>query len=408
MTIDKQDQSFIETPADDDDDEAYEAAMAEEAPAPDAALGVRKEMFVCNMRNQAYFFLPAMQTWSKESVNSRLPKVEWTGKNGELVEVNAASWIGARATVEDVTWAPGYGRFIYNKLLSGGGGGWIDHRGVRCLNTYRPPSVAAGDAAKARPWVDHVELIYPDEAAHIVSWLAHRVQRPQEKINHCLVLGGAQGIGKDSLLEPAKYAIGGWNFEDVSPTQLMGRFNGFLKSVILRVSETRDLGDVDRYGFYEAMKTYTAAPPDVLRIDEKFMQETYVVNVVGIVMTTNNKAGGIYLPADDRRHFVAWSNLTKDDFTEGYWNGLYRWYESGGLGDVAAYLAEHDLSAFNPKAPPAKTPAWHDIVSSSAAPECAELADLIDKMRGPDALTLGDLRKECPAHATPIFSQQAF
>ena len=69
---------------------------------------------------------------------------------------------------------------------------------------------------------------------------AHRVQRPQEKINHALVLGGAQGIGKDTLLEPVKYAVGSWNFREVSPQQAMGRFNGFLKAVILRVSEARD------------------------------------------------------------------------------------------------------------------------------------------------------------------------
>ena len=42
---------------------------------------------------------------------------------------------------------------------------------------------------------------------------------------------------------------------------MMGRFNTFVRSVILRVSEVRDLGDVDRYAFYDHMKTYTAAPP---------------------------------------------------------------------------------------------------------------------------------------------------
>ncbi len=66
-----------------------------------------------------------------------------------------------------------------------------------------------------------------DDADHIIMWLAHRVQRPQEKINHALVLGGAQGIGKDTLLEPVKRAVGPWNFAEVSPQQMLGRFNGF-------------------------------------------------------------------------------------------------------------------------------------------------------------------------------------
>jgi hypothetical protein len=99
------------------------------------------------------------------------------------------------------------------------------------------------------------------------------VQRPAEKINHELLLGGSQGIGKDTLLEPAKYAVGQWNFTEVSPMHMFGRFNGFVRSVILRVSEARDLGDVNRFAFYEHMKIYLAAPPDVLRCDEKNLRE---------------------------------------------------------------------------------------------------------------------------------------
>ena len=80
------------------------------------------------------------------------------------------------------------------------------------------------------------------------------------------------------------------------------------------MSEARDLGDVNRFQFYDHMKAYTAAPPDVLRVDEKNLREHSVLNCCGVIITTNHKADGIYLPADDRRHYVAWSDLTKDDF----------------------------------------------------------------------------------------------
>ena len=111
-------------------------------------------------------------------------------------------------------------------------------------------------AGNADRWLHHVERLYGDDADHIFSWCAHRVQRPHEKINHALVLGGKQGIGKDTLLEPVKHAVGPWNFLEVSPQQVLGRFNGFLKSVILRVSEARDLGDFDRFAFYDHMKSH--------------------------------------------------------------------------------------------------------------------------------------------------------
>jgi hypothetical protein len=41
------------------------------------------------------------------------------------------------------------------------------------------------------------------------------------------------------------------------------------QSVILSVSDARDLGEYDRFQLYDHMKAYTAAPPDVLRVDEK-------------------------------------------------------------------------------------------------------------------------------------------
>jgi hypothetical protein len=207
-------------------------------------------------------------------------------------------------------------------------------------------------------WIEHVGLVYPDDSEHIICWLAHRVQHPAEKLNHALVLGGRHGIGKDTILEPVKYAVGPWNCHEVSPGAMLGRFNGFVKSVILRVSEARDLGDVDRFAFYDHTKSLIAAPPDVIRVDEKNVREYPVPNVCGVVITTNHKSDGLYLPADDRRHYVAWSDLDREQFLPDYWNDLWQWYDSGGIGHVAAYLAGLNLDDFDPKAPPPKTEAF--------------------------------------------------
>jgi hypothetical protein len=72
---------------------------------------------------------------------------------------------------------------------------------------------------------------------------------------------------------------------------------------------------------------------------------------------------------DDRRHYVAWSDLTKNDFSQDYWNQIWDWYADGGIGHVAAYLRGLDISDFDPKAPPPKTAAWWAIVDVNRAPE---------------------------------------
>jgi hypothetical protein len=373
------------------------ANRAKKRPAlPNVEGAISLEDIYAYMPMHSFIYVPSREMWSASSIDARIPpikapdRVDEAGKPIKGESLKASKWLASNRQVEQMTWAPGEPLLIENRLISDGG--WIGHRGVRCFNLYRPPNLEPGDSSKARPWTDHVRRVYPTDAERIFNWLAQRRQRPEEKINHALVLGGPQGIGKDTLLEPVKRAIGPWNFTEVGPQQLLGRFNGFVKSVILRVSEARDLGDVDRYAFYDHMKVYTAAPPDVLRVDEKHRREYSVLNCVGVIITTNHKSDGIYLPADDRRHYVAWSDLTKDDFETEYWNNLYGWYSNGGDRHVAAFLAQRDLSSFDPKAPPPKTNAFLEIVNASRAPEDAELADVLDKLGWPKAVTLAQLQ----------------
>ena len=376
----------------------FDAAFTEEITPPNVeGSGVTLDDFVAYMPSHIYIFVPCREPWVAASVNSRLGRVQildqhgrpQLDRNGKIVTISAATWLDQNKPVEQMTWCPGYPLLIPNRLVVAGG--WIERMDVTSFNLYRPPRLELGDAAAAGPWLEHVDAIYPHDAAHIVRWLAHRVQLPAQKINHALVLGGSQGIGKDTILEPVKHAVGPWNFQEVSPGHLLERFNGFVKSTILRVNEARDLGEGNRFSFYDHTKIYTAAPPDVLRVDEKHLREHYVFNCLGLILTTNHKTDGIYLPANDRRHYVAWSHRAIGDFTREYWNRLWAWYQAGGFGHVAAYLAEFDLAGFDAKAPPPKTPAFWDIVGANIAPEDSELADVLDDLGRPDAVTLAQL-----------------
>ena len=356
--------------------------------------GVTLDHFYSYMPMHRYIFVPTREMWPAVSVNARLPPrplfdkagVPVLNKKGEQVLEPANKWLDRNRPVEQMTWAPGLPMIVHDRLISEGG--WIEHEGVHCFNLYRPPMISPGNASGAGPWLDHVHKVFPEDGDHIIKFLAYGVQHPQDKINHALVLVGKQGIGKDTLLEPVKRAAGPWNVAEVSPQQILGRFNGFLKSVFLRVSEARDLGEYDRFVFYEHMKTYTAAPPDVLRVDEKNLREYSVLNCASVIITTNNRIDSIYLPADDRRHFVAASPLTKEDFDDGYWRSIWGWYVSGGDRDVASYLLQLDITSFDPKAPPPKTAAFWAIVDANSAPEDAELADVLDRIGNPNAITL--------------------
>jgi len=348
---------------------------------------VRSDDFYADMSTHTYLYIPTRELWPAKSVDGRLRKIA-----GKM----ATRWLDKNRPIEQKTWAPGEPELIRDRLVSDGG--WFERKGASCFNLYRPPAPLTGDASKAGPWIAHVKRMYPEDAWHIIYYVAHRLQFPGVKINHALVLGGGQGIGKDTILEAVKHGVGPWNFTEVSPVALLDKFNGFVKSVILRISEARDLGDVDRFAFYDHTKSYIAAPPDVLRCNEKHLREHAVMNVMGVIITTNHKTDGIYLPPDDRRHFVAWSELSKEEFTPSYWSKLWAWYESGGIGHVVAYLTKLDISKFDAKAPPPRTAAWHAIVNANRSTEDSEFADALDALAAarklhapPDALTLDEI-----------------
>src|SRR5262245_30522907 len=261
-------------------------------PSPAESDKITVDDFVAYLPSHSYVFTACREIWTGSGVDARVPAIPVLKRNGQPKLVNgrpalvkATKWLDQNRAVEQLVWCPGRPKLIADRLVVDGG--WIERKGVQIFNLYREPRIKLGDARQAGPWVDHFHKVFPDDVDHCLRWLAHRVQRPGEKINHGLVLGGSQGIGKDSLLEPVKYAVGNWNFHDVTPAHLLASFNAYAKSIILRVNEGRDLGDVNRFKFYDHTKIYTAAPPDVLRVNEKHIREYYVFNVIGFILTTN-------------------------------------------------------------------------------------------------------------------------
>jgi hypothetical protein len=284
----------------------------------DGAIGL-DDFYAVPASNQ-FLFMPTRELWPGASVNGILPGIQMPFKrNGKFVVLKATAWLKQFRRVEQLTWVPGLPEIIEDRLIFDGG--WQKRQGARALNLYRPPQIVLGYASQATRWINHLRRLYPEEAEHITDWLAHRLQHPEQKPNHALVLGGGQGIGKDMLLQPVKLAVGPWNFQEISPTNLLEPFNPFVKAVVLRMNEAHDLGEserANRYALYERVKIYTATPPDVLRCNEKYLRQHYVPNLLGLIITTNHKSDGVYLPGDDRRHFVAWSNRSKEEFNAEY------------------------------------------------------------------------------------------
>jgi Bifunctional DNA primase/polymerase, N-terminal len=335
------------------------------------------------------------------------------GKDGKTIIAyqSAANWImnTPEQHIAAVTWWPGKPSVIRNTIVIKEGG-IIPKKGMHSFNRYRPARLSINTPCDAKPWLDHLKLIYPDDWQHILCWLASRVQRPEQKIMHALVFGGASRIGKDMLLKPIPFAIGPWNFASTNAQTIMDepKFTPYLESVICLIHEAKDFGDQDRYAFYHRIKPWIGGEArGVLMSADKNVKVHAIIDVWAPIITTNFKLRGLYIPPDDARIYFAWSKRTRADWLDDmkipdhkldadYFKPLQNWYESGGYEAVAHYLRTFDLAKadFSPTAPPPKTDAWHEVVAAGRDHKENVLGRIIDDMGNPAALTINEVRAQ--------------
>lgn len=272
--------------------------------------------------------------------------------------------------VEGSTWWPGKPRVIKEFLITKDG--MMPAPGRRAFNTYNPPRVVIRPelAEGAAFWVRHVQHLWPDPVEHeyFFDYCAHMVQRPQEKCNAAIVLSGAQRIGKDAALAPVRDAVGQWNAKNIDPDALFSQFRPWLETVLLIVDEVRpSKDDFHASSMYNTMKPLIAAPPDTLALNDKNTKMRHIVNIMRVIMTTNDWLA-MYIPPEDERFFIMHSSLPtgwqatigQPDYFAKYWATM----DAGGWDCVAAWLHGRDISNFNPKGRVVKTAGWQAVAGS--------------------------------------------
>ena len=291
--------------------------------------------------------------------------------------------------VEGSTWWPGEPQIIRDLFIDSNG--WRPAPGRRIYNKYLPPPTLTGDPSAAAPWVEHVQRLWPDPQEHefFFDFCAHMVQHPEVKCNAAIVLSGTQGIGKDAALMPVKQAVGNWNTKNIDPDELFSPYKPWLETLMLVVDEVRPTKDEHHASTaYNILKPMIVAPPDTLPLNDKYSKLRHIINRLRVFITTNDWMS-MYIPPEDRRMFIMHSHLPQKWHEAAglptYFNDLFAWFDSGGIGHVAAWLAARDLSRFDPKAQVARTAGWGAVAASWGEPEDA-VAWALDKLGSPDVV----------------------
>ena len=373
--------------------------------------------FVANLSQGNFIYLPLRQFWPKRMVDAVVPPMgcyhtdgvtpETEEKKDEVVHlvVDPSAWLVKFRRASQLVWSPGESDIIRDKLI--GQYGWKYKRGAAVYNQYVAPDLELGDASQVYPWTSLVHELFPDIADNLIACFAQRRQRPWEKINYMAVLIGQQGIGKDTILEAVKMAIGPDNYRIISTRNLTNSFDPWKKSVMLNINETeitetsRNDGRATAIKHYEQLKPLAAEPPHVLYINEKYLRQQWIPNVTFPIITSNQPYGEFYIPAEDRRTLVSESPKKKGWKDPEFFKSLYKWYAEGGYSHVAAYLQQYDLSKWNFKAEPVKTQVWHAIVQASYHAVSNDLMDLLEGLGMPDVVSIDALRAEALKKSKP-------
>jgi hypothetical protein len=124
-----------------------------------------------------------------------------------------------------------------------------DADGCRVLNLWKPPPwTANGHASEPAFFLEHVKYIFDDDQTaieHVLNFLAHIVQRPQERIAHALLITSeAKGIGKSTLGTIVRRLVGEQNSRVAQTKDLKSSFDGWLMGkLVVHVDEIYEAGN---------------------------------------------------------------------------------------------------------------------------------------------------------------------
>ncbi len=224
------------------------------------------------------------------------------------------------------------------------------------------------------------------EREHFLNVLAYKIQNPNRKINHAVLIGGYPGSGKDTMLAPFFWAIGGdskANCSLVRNEDLSSQWGYALECEVMEIAELRQAEARDRRALENSLKPIIAAPPEFLPVHRKGLHPYESLNRVLVIAFTNERAA-ISIPSDDRRWFCLWSDAGR--LPEADAQALWGWYKgansanlnlNSGMAAVAAYLRARDVSNFNPGATPPMTEAKAIMIDQGRSTAESYLVELI-------------------------------
>jgi len=217
-------------------------------------------------------------------------------------------------------------------------------------NHWQGFSVEPDETKSCKLFLKHLLEIFcdgnPDHYFYMLGWLAHMIQKPEEKPGVAIVAIGAKRIGKDSVAEYVGGLFPHHHITVGNQDQMLGKFNAHQeRCLLLQMQEGFWAGDKKAEGQLKYLVTSTA-----VMIEPKGMNAFPIQSVLRLFISSNERW---VIPAtqDEGRFFVVnVSSKRRNDHK--YFAALRDEMNNGGREKLLHFLLTYDISGFQVRAVP--------------------------------------------------------
>ena len=287
---------------------------------------------------------------------------------------------GARAQLQDITYAPGQPEVVDDS--------WNDWQGWGCEPEH-------GDV---RPWKELLDAIFSHDSTGrrwFEQWCAYPLQHPGVKMyTACVLWSTIQGVGK-TLIGYSLGAIYGSNYVEIRKENLESAFNEWAcgRQFILGDEITGD----DNRAFADRIKGIITRQN--IEVNRKH-QPLYTIPDTINYLFTSQHPDAFFLEDTDRRFFIhEVVYKAPQDFFQRY--DAWLW-EQGGAKYLFQYLLDLDLSGFDPKAGALVTAAKREMIADTKS----DLATWVMQLANDPTSALGPAFEEAAWYADLWTSEQ--
>jgi putative DNA primase/helicase len=209
-----------------------------------------------------------------------------------------------------------------------------------------PLTAQKGDVT---PFINHINEVICNKdivaGQFVIGFLAHMLQKPNEKPSVAIVMKSVEGTGKGTMFEPLKKILGAYAVQVNGAYQLTGRFNSVVANKLLVFADEVDLTDGRTA---DKLKGLISEPR--LSLERKGIDPIQVPNLCRFIFASNHET--VIKAGNRERRYLVLEPSSKFAQNTVYFNQLWQWIKANGAHYLYEYLLNYDLTNFDPRRAP--------------------------------------------------------